>query len=41
MICRICGEEKDDLNKDFICWDCLSAMLQDDDIDLGFGEDFN
>ena len=33
-ICRICGEEKENLNEDGICLDCMSAMSQDDDIDM-------
>ena len=38
-ICSICGEEfPEDEMTDGICLNCASAMLQDDDIDLGFDD---
>ena len=37
--CRICGDElhSESEKLEGICWDCQSAMLQEDDIDLGLG----
>ena len=38
MFCEICGKElKEEEKVESICWDCQSAMLQEDDIDLGLG----
>lgn len=37
--CRICGKELHNESEKIegICWNCQSAMLQQDDIDLGLG----
>ena len=40
MFCEICGKLlKEEEELDGICLDCQSAMLQDDDIDLGIEDD--
>jgi len=37
--CKVCGIEllDDDEKEDGICTDCMSAMLQEDGIDMGLG----
>ena len=29
MSCAICGEDKEDLNSEDICLDCLSSLMSD------------
>ena len=37
MICKICGEELEpDEEPEGICWNCQSALVQDDDIPPNF-----
>ena len=41
MICKICGDEcSEDECENGICLNCMSSILQNDEIDLGFGDDF-
>jgi len=37
--CSVCGEylETFEEKEEGICWNCQSAMLQEDEIDLGLG----
>lgn len=38
-ICEICGEEfpEEEMTDEGICLNCASAMLQQDEIDMGMG----
>jgi len=40
MYCNICGDELEpEEEEEGICWNCQSAILQEDGIDMGVGDE--